>query len=391
LEDENMFISNTYKRLPIKVKNAKGIWIYDESGEKYLDTFSGIGVLSFGHCDEEINEAISMQIKKYTHISNFFINENAIFLAKRLVEETKKDGTVFFANSGTEANEAALKAIKKVKKGIIISFENNFHGRSIGSLSITGFQNLREQFEPLLSNIAFLPFNDSKKLENFIENEGNKISAIFVECVHGSGGLDTVNKDFVEVINKYKDIYDYIVVADEVQAGLGRTGEFYSYQNFNLNPDIVTVAKSLGGGLPLSAAIFTGKYKDVFSVGDHGSTFAPNPVSLAAGKTVINRITKTFLDSVKEKSSYLKNKLLTLKKNYPIIKEIKGIGLMLGIEMNNNNYSEKIIEYGLNEKILLNVVKSNTIRLLPALNITHHEIDEMLYRLEKVIKKLNSC
>ncbi|MBZ4649797.1 aminotransferase class III-fold pyridoxal phosphate-dependent enzyme [Thermosipho sp. (in: thermotogales)] len=386
-----MFISNTYKRLPIKVKNAKGIWIYDESGEKYLDTFSGIGVLSFGHCDEEINKAISKQIKKYTHISNFFIDENAIFLAKRLVEETKKDGTVFFANSGTEANEAALKAIKKLKKGIIISFENNFHGRSIGSLSITGFQNLREQFEPLLSKIAFLPFNDSKKLENFIENEGKKISAIFVECVHGSGGLDTVDKDFVEVINKYKDIYDYIVVADEVQAGLGRTGEFYSYQNFNLNPDIVTVAKSLGGGLPLSAAIFTGKYKDVFSVGDHGSTFAPNPVSLAAGKTVINRITKTFLDSVKEKSSYLKNKLLTLKKNYPIIKEIKGIGLMLGIEMNNNNYSEKIIEYGLNEKILLNVVKSNTIRLLPALNITHHEIDEMLYRLEKVIKKLNSC
>lgn len=386
-----MFISNTYKRLPIKVKNAKGIWIYNESGEKYLDTFSGIGVLSFGHCDEEINEAISMQIKKYTHISNFFINENAIFLAKRLVEETKKDGTVFFANSGTEANEAALKAIKKLKKGIIISFENNFHGRSIGSLSITGFQNLREQFEPLLSNIAFLPFNDSKKLENFIENEGNKISAIFVECVHGSGGLDTINKDFVEVINKYKDIYDYIVVADEVQAGLGRTGEFYSYQNFNLNPDIVTVAKSLGGGLPLSAAIFTGKYKDVFSVGDHGSTFAPNPVSLAAGKTVINRITKTFLDSVKEKSSYLKNKLLTLKKNYPIIKEIKGIGLMLGIEINNNNYSEKIIEYGLNEKILLNVVKGNTIRLLPALNITYNEIDEMLYRLEKVIKKLNSC
>ncbi|MDK2839637.1 MAG: acetylornithine/N-succinyldiaminopimelate aminotransferase [Thermosipho sp. (in: thermotogales)] len=386
-----MFISNTYKRLPIKVKNAKGIWIYDESGEKYLDTFSGIGVLSFGHCDEEINEAISMQIKKYTHISNFFIDENAIFLAKRLVEETKKDGTVFFANSGTEANEAALKAIKKVKKGIIISFENNFHGRSIGSLSITGFQNLREQFEPLLSKIAFLPFNDSKKLENFIENEGKKISAIFVECVHGSGGLDTVDKDFVEVINKYKDIYDYIVVADEVQAGLGRTGEFYSYQNFNLNPDIVTVAKSLGGGLPLSAAIFTGKYKDVFSVGDHGSTFAPNPVSLAAGKTVINRITKTFLDSVKEKSSYLKNKLLTLKKNYPIIKEIKGIGLMLGIEINNNNYSEKIIEYGLNEKILLNVVKGNTIRLLPALNITYNEIDEMLYRLEKVIKKLNSC
>jgi acetylornithine/N-succinyldiaminopimelate aminotransferase len=391
LEDENMFISNTYKRLPIKVKNAKGIWIYNESGEKYLDTFSGIGVLSFGHCDEEINEAISMQIKKYTHISNFFIDENAIFLAKRLVEETKKDGTVFFANSGTEANEAALKAIKKVKKGIIISFENNFHGRSIGSLSITGFQNLREQFEPLLSKIAFLPFNDSKKLENFIENEGKKISAIFVECVHGSGGLDTVDKDFVEVINKYKDIYDYIVVADEVQAGLGRTGEFYSYQNFNLNPDIVTVAKSLGGGLPLSAAIFTGKYKDVFSVGDHGSTFAPNPVSLAAGKTVINRITKTFLDSVKEKSSYLKNKLLTLKKNYPIIKEIKGIGLMLGIEINNNNYSEKIIEYGLNEKILLNVVKGNTIRLLPALNITYNEIDEMLYRLEKVIKKLNSC
>lgn len=382
-----MFISNTYKRISLKIKNAKGIWIYDEDNNAYLDTFSGIGVLSFGHCDEKINLAISQQLNKYTHISNFFVDENAIEIAKRLIKETGKDGTVFYANSGTEANEAALKAIKKLKKGIIVSFENNFHGRSLGSLSVTGFPNLRKHFEPLLPNIIFLPFNDSKKLKNFIESEGKNISAIFVECVHGSGGLDAVSKDFVETINRYKKTYDYIIVADEVQAGLGRTGEFYSYHNFNLDPDIITVAKSLGGGLPLSAAIFTGKYKNVFSVGDHGSTFAPNPVSLAAGKTVIERLTKPFLQEVKEKGNYLKANLLKLKENYPVINKIKGLGLMLGIEL-KKAYSDKIVEYGLKEKILLNVVKGNTIRLLPALNIKTNEIDELINRLEKVIKFL---
>jgi acetylornithine/N-succinyldiaminopimelate aminotransferase len=382
-----MPLSNTYKRIPLKIKRAKGVWLIDENDEKYLDTFSGIGVLSFGHSDEKINEAILEQIKKYTHISNYFVDPNAIEIAKRLIEETKKDGTVFFANSGTEANEAALKAIKKNKKGYIVSFENNFHGRTLGSLSITGFTNLKKQFEPLLPNIVFLPFNDSSKLKNFIESEKENISAIFVECVHGSGGLDVVNKEFIDVINYYKHFYNYIVVADEVQAGLGRTGKFYSYQNFDLDPDIITVAKSLGGGLPLSAAIFTGKYKEIFNIGDHGSTFAPNPVSLAAGKTVLERLNEKFLNSVKEKGNYLKNELLKLKEKYSIIKQIKGLGLMLGVELESNQ-SERIIELGINERILLNLVKENIIRLLPALNITFEEISELVKRLEKVLKNI---
>jgi acetylornithine/N-succinyldiaminopimelate aminotransferase len=382
-----MPLSNTYKRIPLKIKRAKGVWLIDENDEKYLDTFSGIGVLSFGHSDEKINEAILEQIKKYTHISNYFVDPNAIEIAKRLIEETKKDGTVFFANSGTEANEAALKAIKKNKKGYIVSFENNFHGRTLGSLSITGFTNLKKQFEPLLPNIVFLPFNDSSKLKNFIESEKENISAIFVECVHGSGGLDVVNKEFIDVINYYKHFYNYIVVADEVQAGLGRTGKFYSYQNFDLDPDIITVAKSLGGGLPLSAAIFTGKYKEIFNIGDHGSTFAPNPVSLAAGKTVLERLNEKFLNSVKEKGNYLKNELLKLKEKYSIIKQIKGLGLMLGVELESNQ-SERIIELGINERILLNLVKGNIIRLLPALNITFEEISELVKRLEKVLKNI---
>jgi len=382
-----MSLSNTYKRIPLKIKRAKGVWIIDENDEKYLDTFSGIGVLSFGHCDEKINEAISEQIKKYTHISNFFVDQNAIEVAKRLIEETGKDGSVFFANSGTEANEAALKAIKKIKKGYIVSFENNFHGRTLGSLSITGFSNLKKEFEPLLPNVVFLPFNDPKKLKSFIESERENISTIFVECVHGSGGLDIVSKEFIEIINHYKNVYNYIVVADEVQAGLGRTGKFYSYLNFDLDVDIVTVAKSLGGGLPLSAAVFTGKHKNVFTIGEHGSTFAPNPVSLAASKTVLDRLNKYFLNSVKEKGNYLRNELSKLKEKYSIVKQIKGLGLMVGIELDIKQ-SDKIIKFGLHERILLNIVKGNIIRLLPALNIKFEEINELLNRLEKVIKKI---
>ncbi|MBO8160014.1 MAG: aminotransferase class III-fold pyridoxal phosphate-dependent enzyme [Thermosipho sp. (in: Bacteria)] len=382
-----MYISNTYKRFPIKIQRAKGIWIYDTNNNKYLDTFSGIGVLSFGHSDEIIKNAIKEKINRYTHISNFFLDEDALYIAKRLVNETGKDGNVFFANSGTEANETALKAIKKLKKGIIVSFTSNFHGRTIGSLSITGFEHLRKNFEPLLNDVVFLPFNDIQAFKNFVEKNGEKISAVFLECVHGSGGLDTVSSEFIDVINKFKYVYDYIVVADEVQAGLGRTGKFYSYKHFNLDPDIITVAKSLGGGLPLSATIFTGKYKDVFMPGDHGSTFAPNPVALAAGRTVIERLTEDFLKEISEKSIYFKNRLAEIQKNLSINYKIKGLGLMIGVEI----YSQKInqiIEIAISEKLLLNVVKNNTVRFLPPLNITKTEIDEIIFRFEKVIKKL---
>ncbi|SHH38874.1 aspartate aminotransferase family protein [Thermosipho atlanticus] len=382
-----MYIANTYRRIPIIIERGEGIWIYDTLGNKYLDTFSGIGVLSFGHCDEIINNAIREKISKFTHISNFFVDNDALFVAEKLVKETKKDGSVFFANSGAEANEAALKAVKKNKKGLIISFEGNFHGRTLGALSITGFPAIRKQFEPLLDNIVFLPFNDPTTLKTFLEKNGHKVSAIFVESIHGSGGLDVVNKEVINVINHYKNIYNYIIVADEVQAGLGRTGKFYSYQHFNLEADIITVAKSLGGGLPLAATIFTGKYKTIFLPGEHGSTFAPNPVALAAGKTVLQRITKDFLKEVEQKGVYLKKQLLKLKENFGVIKEIKGLGLMIGIVIESKKI-DNIIEIGLREKILLNIVKGNTIRLLPPLDITIFEIDELLSRLKKVLSQL---
>ncbi|MBT1248435.1 MULTISPECIES: aminotransferase class III-fold pyridoxal phosphate-dependent enzyme [unclassified Thermosipho (in: thermotogales)] len=371
-----MFISNTYNRFPIKIKKADGIWIFDDKGNKYLDTFSGIGVTSFGHCNEEISNAIIEKLQKYSHISNFFLDEDAIEVSERLVKETGKNGKVYFSNSGTEANEAALKAIKKTKKGAIISFFGNFHGRTIGSLSITGFPNIRSKFLPLLNNVIFLPFNDIKSFKDVFKNQ--EVSAVFVESIRGSGGLDTLTKEFADTIMEYKEKFDFILVTDEVQSGLGKTGEFFSYKHFNLEPDIITVAKSLGGGLPLGATIFTGKFSDIFSPGDHGSTFAPNPLALAASKVVLKKINQNLLLSIKEKGLYLKKHLLNIKN----INKVKGLGLMLGVTV---DIKGDILKLALKENLLLNVVKNDTIRLLPPLNIKYEEIDLIVSKLKKAL------
>lgn len=238
------YLSEVYNPFPLEVREAQGVYIFSKDGKKYFDTFSGIGVLAFGHSNPDIKNAIIEKIKRHAHISNFFVDENAPKVAKRLVEKTKRDkGKVFFTNSGAEANEAAIKAVKKLKKGLLVSFVKNFHGRTIGALSVTGFPKLRDPFTPLLNDVVFLPHNDINAFKNFMENEQKEIAAVFVECVHGSGGLNVIKTELVELINEYKNRKKYLIVADEVQAGLGRTGEFYAFQNFSLKPDIVTVAK----------------------------------------------------------------------------------------------------------------------------------------------------
>ncbi|ABR31713.1 aminotransferase class III [Thermosipho melanesiensis] len=378
-----MFISGTYKRFSISIRNAKGIWVYDKNGKKYLDTFSGIGVNIFGHCDKDITSAIIEKAKRFTHISNFFLDEDASIIAEKLVKKTNKEGKVYFSNSGTEANEAALKTIKKYKNGIIVSFTGNFHGRTIGSLSITGFENLREPFLPLLDNIVFLRYNDIEMFKNFFKENGENVSAVFVESVRGSGGLDKLDIEFANLIMEYKHKYGFILVADEVQSGLGRTGKFFAYQHFNLEPDIVTTAKALGGGIPLGATIFIGKLQNIFSLGDHGSTFAPNPLALSASKVVLNKIDKNLLDEVTKKGIYLKDNLLSI--DNPKILEVKGLGLMIGIKVDTNKDITKI---ALKEEILLNVVKKNVIRLLPPLNISYQEINLLVSKLKSILEKI---
>lgn len=375
-------ICPVYKPFPIQIDRARGIYIYSTDGKRYIDTFSGIGVLAFGHGDEDIKKAMIEKMERYMHISNFFLDEDAEIVAKKLIERTNRTGKVFFTNSGAEANEAALKAVKKSRKGLIVSFERNFHGRTIAALSVTGFDGLRKPFEPLLSDVIFLPHNDVDSFEKLLNERGKEIAAVFVECVHGSGGLNVLGGELAKLIKEARREFGFLLVADEVQAGLGRTGKFFSYQHFDLQPDIVTVAKALGGGLPLGAVLFLEDVADVFGYSEHGSTFAPNPVALAGARIVLNKLTDEFIHRVAEKGRFMKERLLRMGSG---ILTVKGLGLMIGVEVNVN--PEVLMQVALKNGLLLNVVSGNVVRFLPALNISFDQIEEMLELFERSLNE----
>ncbi|AEH51932.1 aspartate aminotransferase family protein [Pseudothermotoga thermarum] len=374
-----------YRYFNLEIERASGIYLYTKDGKKFIDTFSGIGVLAFGHGDLDIQKAIVEKVSRYTHLSNFFLDEDAETVASKLVEKVGKDGKVFFANSGTEANEAALKAVKKFKKGLILSFQGNFHGRTIGSLSITGFEKLREPFEPLLEGVVILPHNDVEKFLDFVEKHHAEISAIFVEPLLGSGGIKPLSSKMAEAIMYAKREYGIVLVVDEVQAGLGRTGKFFCYEHFNLEPDVITVAKALGGGLPLAAVIFTGDLKEVFTYSQHGSTFAPNPVALSAAKVVLEKLTNQLVSEVREKGDYFKKKLSLIQSE--AVRDVRGLGLMIGVEVSVDG--DILKESALNHGLLLNIVGGNVVRFLPALNITYDQIDEIVELFEKSLREVS--
>lgn len=369
-----MFRMNLYKEFDFKVEKASGVNIYDTNGKRYLDTFSGIGVLALGHSNKEVLKAQQLQMNRFEHISNFFIQDDAEDIAKVLVEKTGRTGQVFFTNSGTEAIEAALKAVKKksrqTDKMKIMTFNNSFHGRTLGSLSLNGFEKMRKPFEPLLDNVVRIPFNNKEKFQETLEKHITDTVALFLEPVQGSGGVVKLDQEIADIIASTLGKQDVLLVSDEIQAGLGRTGKFYSYQHLGLNPDIITVGKALGGGLPLGATIFLNGSESIFQQGDHGSTFAPNPISIAGGKVVVNRITH-LLDEVEKKGTYFISKI----EKTEMIQEIRQTGLMIGITLSNPDpdFREKAQKKGL----LINVINNRIIRLLPALNIEYREIDEM--------------
>lgn len=375
------YLVNVYKPFPIQISRAKGIYVYDVNGRRYVDTFSGIGVLAFGHSNEEIAQAMKNKIDKYTHISNYFTDPDAIEVARVLVERTGRGGKVFYGNSGTEANEAALKAIKK-RKGRIVSFVGNFHGRTIGALSVTGFDNLSNPFKPLLEGIDFLPFGDVEALEDYMSRNGKYVSAVFLETLLGSGGLKVITSEFADAIMSLKQRYKYTLIADEVQSGLGRTGRFYAHEHFGIRPDIITVAKAIGGGLPLSAAIFLDEYSDIFSSGEHGSTFAPNPVALSAARVVLSKLNEKLISEVREKGDYFKKQISAMDVT------VHGMGLMIGVELPFS--SNQILSAGLKNDLLLNVVGGNIVRFLPPLDISYNEIDEIIDKFESTIRMLKN-
>ncbi len=365
-ELDNEYLMSTYNRFDVVAVSGKGSYVFDKNGKKYIDFGSGIGTLSFGIADEIWCEAVNNQAKNLAHISNLYYTEPPVLLAEALCKKTglKK---VFFSNSGAEANECAIKAARKYsqdKYGVdrykIATLKNSFHGRTITTLSATGQEHYHELFTPLTSGFVSLPAGDIEAIKS--EAKDNSLAAVMIECIQGEGGVVALDGEYVKALADFCGKNDILLIVDEVQTGNGRTGKLYAYMNYGITPDIVTTAKGLGGGLPIGATLFGEKSKDVFSFGDHGSTFGANPVSCAAAKTVIDRLDDDFLAEVKRKSDYIFNSLSGEKG----IVEISGMGLMIGLKTEKD---AKEVVASCMEKGLLCLTAKDKVRLLPALNV----------------------
>lgn len=367
-----------YNSYDFTIEKAEGVYIYDQEGNKYFDSFAGIGVLALGHSHPAVVDAVSEKLHKYAHTSNYFLDQDTEKVAELISD---KGDRAFFVNSGTEATELALKIIKKkIREGKILFFSNSFHGRSLGALSVNGFPGIRDQFKPLLPDTIEAEFNDVQSLKETAEQNPD-IEAVFFEPLQGSGGIQPASEEFVEELKNQIEKNDWILAVDEVQAGLYRTAKRYSYEHFDLSPDLITVAKALGGGLPLGGVVMKGEMTDVLEPGDHGSTFAPNPLALRGARVVLQKL-ENMQDSIAEKGEYFLKKLKEIESAE--INEVRGIGLMLGIELKEE--IPDLRDKAQSEGVLLNIVKDKVIRFLPALNITKSEIDELVEKLKVILE-----
>ncbi|MDD2431291.1 MAG: acetylornithine transaminase [Firmicutes bacterium] len=377
------YLMNTYSPFPVIFTRGRGSYLYDQSGKEYLDLFSGIAVNNLGYSNEKVVEAIIEQANKLMHTSNLFYTEPMLELAKALVEISElEDGKVFFCNSGTEANEGALKLArlygKDKGKFKIVSAWNSFHGRTLGGLTLTGQTKYHEGFKPLVPEVTYTVFNDLDALSRDLTPD---TAALFLECVQGEGGVVPATKEYLQKARELCDKYDILLIFDEVQTGVGRTGKFFAYENFGIKPDVVTMAKALGGGLPLGAIIAKGTVS-VFTPGKHASTFGGNPVTTSAALTVVKEITKPgFLDEVLAKGEEFRSQI---PRNHPLVKGVRGLGLMLGIE--TTVPASKVVNQALSNGLVIGTAGLNVIRLLPPLTITKQE---MAYGIERLIKSLD--
>lgn len=389
---------NVYNRYDVIFTHGKGTYIYDDKGNEYLDFVSGISVNCLGHASSVITKALTEQSEKLVHISNLYYSEPQLKLAEKLTENSKME-RVFFTNSGTEAIELAIKIARKygnnlsydkngekiLEKTEIIYMTNSFHGRSTGALAITGQPKYQKPFEPLMKNVTECKFNDVEDLKNKV-NENT--AAIILEPVQGESGLESATPEFIEVIKKLSKKYNALVIFDEIQCGMGRMGKLFAYENFELVPDVVTIAKSLGGGVPIGACLTKGKANDVLVPGDHGSTYGGNPLVCAVANAVLHELidNKLIEKNVVEMGKYSAEKLENLKNKFSEITEIRGKGLLLGIKFDENKILAKdIVAKALENGLLLVGAGNNVVRFFPPFNVTKKEIDEGIEILEKIL------
>lgn len=390
LADSQKYIMNTYNRQPLVFVKGRGAKVYDSDGREYLDFVSGIAVNNLGHCHPRVVVALQKQAQRLMHVSNHYHNEPQVHLAKALVRNSFAD-KAFFCNSGTEAVEAAIKLARRYGREVlkqdryeIITMHGSFHGRTMGALSATAQEKFHKSFEPMLNGFRYVPFNDVSAVEQAVNEH---TCAVLVEPVQGEGGVNVPSEGYLKALRELCDRRNILLLIDEVQTGMGRTGRLFGYEHSGIAPDAAVLAKGLGCGMAIGALIATDKAAQAFTPGSHGSTFGGNPLACAAALASLETLLEDniIIPSVEQLGKYFKEKLSALKKKYAFVKDVRGLGLLIGMEI--EFAGKDIVTACLKEGLLINCTMDTVLRFMPPLIITEEEIDQVIKTLDSIFAK----
>jgi acetylornithine/N-succinyldiaminopimelate aminotransferase len=383
--DKYMF--QTYSRFPITLVRGEGCRVWDETGKEYLDFVGGIAVCALGHSSPLVTNVLEQQSKTLVHVSNLYYTLPQIKLARLLVENSFAD-RVFFCNSGAEANEAAIKLARRFfteksdgHRHMIISMENSFHGRTIATLSATGQKNIREGYDPLLGGFKFVPFNDLSSLEKAADD---KVCAVIIEPVQGEGGVVCAQPDYLQGVRKICDERGLLLIFDEVQSGMGRTGRLFAHEHFGVKPHIMTLAKALGNGLPIGAMLSTEELGNTFRPGSHATTFGGTPLVTAVAEAVLRSLLEDgWINNSRDMGRYFKERLEGLQDKYSFIKEVRGLGLIIGMELDREG--APVVNACIEKGFLINCTQEKVLRFIPPLIVGREEIDLLVEALDDIL------
>ena len=390
MELSERVVAHTYGRFPLILVRGKGTRVWDMDGKEYLDFVSGLAVCNLGHCHPKVVKAIQEQAEKLIHVSNFYYIEPQIQLASLLCQHSFA-GKIFFGNSGAEANEAAIKlarkyAKEKTKDGRyeIITFERSFHGRTLATLTATAQEKYHQGYAPLVPGFKYVPFNDFEAVTGAIDS---KTCAVLIEPIQGEGGVNIASEDYLRGLREICNEKGILLIFDEVQVGMGRTGRLFAYEHYGIEPDILTLAKSLAGGVPIGALLMKREVGEVFKPGDHASTFGGNPLATAAGVASLTAILEEgMLDNCRQIGAYFQERLGDLKQMFSFVQDVRGRGLILGMELRREG--APIVKEMMAKGILINCTMGNVLRFLPPLIVTREEVDRVIEALQETFKKL---
>lgn len=377
-------LSNTYGTPPVALVSGRGSTVTDEDGKDYIDLLAGIAVSSLGYAHPAVVEAVSTQVATLGHVSNLFASPPVVETATKLLDKVgDSDARVFFSNSGAEANEAAFKLARLTGRRRILAAHHGFHGRTMGSLAMTGQPGKRKAFEPFLGGVEFYTYGDINYLATLVEQDPENTAAIVLEPIQGETGVIPAPEGFLTAVRELCDRHGILMIVDEVQTGVGRTGDFFAFQHEDVLPDVITMAKGLGAGMPIGATISRGQAQGLFSPGSHGTTFGGNPVSCAAASAVLDCVDESFLAEVTRKGQWLAHEV----GNSPVVSSVRGRGLMLGVVL-NKPVAKEAAAVGLQHGLILNAPSSEVLRLTPPLVITDDELAQAVGRLHKVLEEV---